>query len=154
MPRLTAVTAQIDIAAPPTTVWGLLVNPHGPRRWMDGAEVRSTWSVGAPISIDVRLEGVVRHDRGTVLAAEPERLLRYSYGSEISRHQDTPDARSEITFELLPRGEGTTLRLTHGHLTAAAAGPHARLFWTTALEVLRAEAEGRQARAQIQILDA
>lgn len=143
MAKLTEISDEIAIAAPPEAVWRLLTQPDGPRRWMDGAAVRSDWTVGAPVEIELVLEGVLRRDRGTVLAVEPGRLLRYSHWSEISRRPDTPETRSEVTFELTASDDGTRLRVTQSRLTAAAAGLHARFFWRSALTVLRDEAEGR-----------
>jgi uncharacterized protein YndB with AHSA1/START domain len=151
MPPAEPFRTEVVIDAATDAVWNALVDRDSLRLWMNRAEVTSGWEPGAAISIDVVLEGVVRHDRGTVLEAEPGRRLRYSHWSEISRRPDTPATRSIVTFDLeaLPTPEvganrvGTLLRVTQEGLTAGTAAHHGAFFWRVALVALRAVAEGR-----------
>jgi uncharacterized protein YndB with AHSA1/START domain len=159
MPAAEPFLAQVLIDASPDAVWHVLVDRDALRLWMNHADVTSTWEPGATITFDVVLEREVRHDRGTVLDAEPGHRLRYSYWSEISRRPDTPTARSIVTFELEnepatgPANRAPTrLTITQENLTAGAAAHHGSFFWRVALEALRSVAEGR-AVAGIALLD-
>jgi uncharacterized protein YndB with AHSA1/START domain len=151
MPSRSSRSAEIRIAVPPEAVWRALTQPTGVRRWMNRTDVRSSWVVGAPIEIDVLLEGEVRHDRGTVEVVDEPRLLRYSLWSAVSRRPDTPENRSRVTFELSPEGEGTRLSVLHDGLIGAA-GPHVAFFWPVALSVLRDGLEERLPRSSIQLI--
>jgi hypothetical protein len=64
-------------------------------------------------------------DRGTVLACEPERLLRYNHWSALSRRDDSEKTRSVITLTLIPEGDETTLEVRHDNLQGKAAFGHA-----------------------------
>jgi uncharacterized protein YndB with AHSA1/START domain len=151
MPSRSATRHEIAIAAAAETVWSALTQPTGRLPWMNRAEVRSAWTAGALVEIDVVLEGQLRHDRGMVEAVDKPRLLRYSLWTEVSRRRDTPENRSRVTFTLEPLGQGTKLIVEHDGLIGAA-GPHAGFFWSVALRVLRDQLEGRQAPMGIDIL--
>ena len=155
MPATTSFTTEIEIAAPPAAVWSALTQQSGRRRWLNDAEVTSSWTPGAPIAIDVVLEGREWHDRGTVVEAEPGCLLSYSLWSEVSRRSDVPEHRSIVTFRLAGLdGGGTLLQLMHARLTAGAAGSHAAFFWPVALRGLRDLVEGRQPALALGLDDA
>jgi uncharacterized protein YndB with AHSA1/START domain len=137
MPRTRSFAHQVEIDAPPADVWRALTDSDLLRRWLGGAEVRSTWRPGDPISFEGVLAGTAYHDRGTVVEAHPGRLLRYDHWSELSRGPDTPEARSLITFELSPANGGTRLTMTHERLERGTSEKHARFFWGVALHALK-----------------
>ncbi len=49
---------------------------------------------------------------GTVLTFEPERVLKYSHLSSLSRLQDEPENYTILEFRLSPMDNQTTLILT------------------------------------------
>jgi len=154
MPQSSTADAAVTIAVPPEVVWRALTQRNGRRSWLAGADVTSAWTPGAQVLIDVILEGLVRHDRGTVLDAVPSERLSYSMWTEVSRRADTPDHRSTVTFTLAADEDGgTRLTVEHMGLTAGAAGPHASFFWPVALARLRDELEDRPHRVQITLLE-
>ncbi len=77
--------------------------------------------------------------RGTVLACEPERRLRYNHWSALSRLRDSEEARTVITLQ--PNGDETDLEVCHDNLASYAAFGHARFFWRNALQDLKGIAE-------------
>jgi len=154
MPQRSTASATITIAVPPEMVWRALTQPSGRRGWLADAEATSAWTPGAPVLIDVVLEGRLRHDRGTVLEALPNERLSYSLWNEVSRRADTPDHRSTVTFTLATtEGGGTRLSIEHAGLSAGAAGPHASFFWPVALARLRDELEDRPLGMQITLVE-
>lgn len=142
-----AVEASISIQAPPEVVWRWVTQRELLRRWYAGAEVDTTWAVGSPMAITVRLGDVTLRDRGTVLAFEAPRWLRYSHWSSVSRVRDTSEGRSVITIRLVPeggdgaRGAWTRVSVEHAPGQAEAVVEHARLFWPSALHALKQAVE-------------
>jgi hypothetical protein len=56
-------------------------------------------------------------ERGTVLAIEREKLLKYSHWTELSRLPDAPENRTVITFSLDWTGDWSERR-SPGHIAA------------------------------------
>jgi uncharacterized protein YndB with AHSA1/START domain len=114
-------------------------------QWMGGARVESTWQAGSVISFTGTLQGHPYQDRGTVLACDPERLLRYNHWSALSRRDDSEKARTVITLTLTPEGEETNLQVRHDKLRGKAALGHASFFWRNALNDVNHVAESADA---------
>jgi uncharacterized protein YndB with AHSA1/START domain len=120
------------IHAKPSVVWNTLVDAAKIAQWMGGAQVEATWQPGSAIAFTGELHGHPYRDRGTVLAYEPERLLRYNHWSVLSPRDDSEKARTVITLALTPKGDETTLDVRHDNLPGKAALGHARFFWRNA----------------------
>jgi uncharacterized protein YndB with AHSA1/START domain len=136
-----SVQDSIRIRAKPRTVWATLVDPNRIVRWMGGAHVESTWRPGSAIALTGTFHGRSYEDRGTVLACEPERRLRYNHWSALSRLPDSEDTRTVITLTLQADGDETDLEVRHDNLAGHAAFGHARFFWRNALHDLKRVAE-------------
>ena len=76
-------------------------------------------------------------DRGTVLAVERERLLRYSHRAFLSRLPDLPRNRTIIALSLDWTGDKTSLTVRHECSYREAAYKHADYFWGFALNDVR-----------------
>jgi uncharacterized protein YndB with AHSA1/START domain len=138
------VMKSIEIAAAPPAVWAVLTHKDQIARWMGGAQVESTWQPGAEILFTGKLHRYRYQDRGTVLAAEPERLLQYSHWAALSQRPDLPENRSVVTLRLEPVGEGTRLTVDHEGIHNQDEYGHANYFWDFALNDVKnlAEAPG------------
>jgi uncharacterized protein YndB with AHSA1/START domain len=136
-----SVQRSIRIRAKPSVVWATLLDPVKIARWMGGAHVESTWQPGGAISFTGTLHGRPYQDCGTVLACEPERLLRYNHWSALSRLPDSEDTRTVITLTLQPDGDETDLEIRHDNLSSDAGFGHARFFWRNAFHDLKGIAE-------------
>jgi hypothetical protein len=108
---------------------------------MGGVTQKSTWEPGSAITFTHTSAGRVHDDRGTVLAFEPERLLRYNHWSALSHLPDSETTRTVITLALTPMRGETDLAVTHDNLRGKAALGHARFFWRNALADIKALAE-------------
>lgn len=143
-PRTEDFEQTIEIAAPPSEVWRTITDPERIVRWMNRARVESSWQVGSEIALLVELEGHTYRDRGTILAVEPERLLRFEHWSAVSRVPDTPETRTVMSYALAAAPIGTRLTFRHERLRTGTNAKHARFFWSVALLVLKDVAEGRE----------
>ncbi|MPZ19954.1 MAG: hypothetical protein GEV06_18870 [Luteitalea sp.] len=128
-----SVQQAIRIRAKPSEVWSSLVAPAKLARWMGGTQVDSTWEPGSAMTFTWTVRGRPLRDRGTVLACEPARLLRYNHWSVISRLPDSDETRTVITLTLTPEGDETSLEVSHENLASDEAFGHARFFWRNAL---------------------
>jgi uncharacterized protein YndB with AHSA1/START domain len=117
----TAIEREITIAARPETVWEFLVDPAKACRWM-----------GGQATLDARPGGVYRVEvlpgniaAGEFVEVDPPRRLVHTWGWEAGTSPVAPGSTT-IEIELIPDGEGTTVRFTHRDLPSADdAGKHA-----------------------------
>ncbi len=135
------IERSILLPASPATAWQALTDPAQLRQWMGepemDLEVLTDWTVGGPLLIRGELHGRFEN-RGTVLAFEPHRLLRYSHQSSFSRLPDAPESASVLTFRLEPAGEHTTLTLTIDGFPTESIYRHLDFYWRGTLGVLAA----------------
>jgi uncharacterized protein YndB with AHSA1/START domain len=115
-----AVTRELVIDASPETVWEFLTDPEKIKRWK-GVLVSFDATAGAAYRIEVIPTHIAA---GKVVELDPPHRLVYTWGWE--QGGPVPPGSTTVEYELLPRGEGTLLRLTHRDLPGAgAAGRHA-----------------------------
>ena len=130
---------EVAIAASPETVWEFLVDPEKATRWM-----------GQKCSFDPRPGGEYRCDvipghtaRGEFVELDPPRRLVFTWGWEPGEDGEPRAAGSStIEIELVPEGDGTLLRFTHGDLPSAEAADSHSKGWDHYLERLRVAAPG------------
>ncbi len=94
------IHAEHFFAHAPSAVWRALTDPALLSRWWASGDVRPI--VGHRFELDMGHWGKQPCE---VLAVEPERLLSYRFAA------GTLD--TTITWELVPEGQGTRLKLTH-----------------------------------------
>jgi uncharacterized protein YndB with AHSA1/START domain len=130
-----AVVKSIEICASANDVWRALTEPDKIAQWMGGARVESKWEIGGEITFTGEMPNFNKtyRDRGTVLAVEREKLLRYSHWTALSRLPDAPENRTVITFSLDWTGAATRLTVRHERFYSEAAYKHANFFWGFAL---------------------
>lgn len=121
----------------------MLTEPDQIAKWMDGAQVDSTWELGSEITFSGTMPNFNRkyRDRGTVLAVERERLLQYSHWSQMTRRPDLPQNRTVITFTLEPVEAKTHLTFRQDNFHTEVEYKHANFFWGVALYMLRKSLE-------------
>lgn len=134
----TTVERELAIDAAPETVWEFLVDPDKATRWM-----------GQSASLDPRPGGLYRIEiipgevaKGEFVELEPPRRLVYTWGWEPGgRAGKIPPGSTRIEIELIPAGDGTTLRFRHDLPSAEAAESHA-VGWDHYFERLVVAARG------------
>src|SRR5438552_12643700 len=102
----------VTIHATQGEVWNALTNHAQVKQYLHGTEMSTDWKEGSPISWKGEWKGQSYEDKGTVLAVEPERLLRYTHWSPMGGSEDKPDNYHTVTYELAGEDGKTTLTLT------------------------------------------
>jgi uncharacterized protein YndB with AHSA1/START domain len=130
------------IAVPRVRVFAAWLDPASMAQWMCPGDVTQ-----ALVEADPRVGGefriVMRHaagdeeHRGAYLVIDPPARLSFTWISSYTDHQPTV-----VTIELLERGQGTELILTHRRLPPAARDAHHR-GWTDIVEKLAGSLQAR-----------
>jgi len=107
------VQREIQIAAPPATVFAFLTDPDKILNWM-GAEATTEAHPGGLYLV----KGIgARVARGTFREVVPVHRLAYSFGWE--GREEVPPGSSLVEIDLVDRDGGTLLRMTHSGLPNA-----------------------------------
>jgi uncharacterized protein YndB with AHSA1/START domain len=133
--------AQIDIAAPPSTVWNALTDPTLIAKYFFGSQVQTDWKPGSPIVWKGQFDGKSYEDRGTILDVEPNRLLRVTHFSPMSGQPDEPENYHTLTYVLDEHAGNTRVSLSQDNNGTEAEARRATANWTTMLEGLKQTVE-------------
>ena len=132
----------VTIDAPRAKVWDALTNPLKVKQYMHGTNMSTDWKVGSPITWTGEWQGQSYEDKGTVLAVEPERLLKTTHWSPMGGSQAKPENYHTVTYELAEQGGKTILALTHdNNATQEEADKMAENNWGPMLQGLKETAE-------------
>jgi uncharacterized protein YndB with AHSA1/START domain len=132
----------VTINAPRAKVWEALTNPAKVKQSFHGTTLSTDWRVGSPVIWTGEWKGQSYVDKGTVLAFEPERLLKCTHWSQLGGSEDTPENYHTVTYELAEDGGTTTLTLTQdNNATQEEADSMAENNWGPVLLALKATAE-------------
>src|ERR1700685_3504695 len=97
------------IRTTPEKLWEALTTSEFSKRYWWDTSVVSDWKVGSPFSLMV---GGQTTDVGEILAADPPRLLSYTFRHILNEtaRQERP---SRVSFVIEPHGKLVKLTLTH-----------------------------------------
>jgi uncharacterized protein YndB with AHSA1/START domain len=129
------VVVECDLPDPPERVWRALTVPELLAAWLMPNDIRPQVGTHFRFQPETQKTG---EEGGSidckVLAAEPNRLLRYSWrGSESEHDAEGHSLDSIVTFELSRTATGGThLRLVHTAFPLSSRQPHAILGGATA----------------------
>jgi uncharacterized protein YndB with AHSA1/START domain len=133
--------ATTTIQAPPDAVWAVLTDPDRVPEYMLGSKVETDWRRGSAITWSGEWEGKTFQDHGTILDAEPGRLLRMTHFSPMSGQEDKPENYHTVSFELEPDGGATKLVLSQDNNPSIEAMEHSEKNWRTVAEALKKAVE-------------
>jgi uncharacterized protein YndB with AHSA1/START domain len=102
----------VNIDATRERVWEALTDPEKVKQYMHGTEMSTDWKEGSPIVWKGEWKGRSYEDKGTVLAVEPQKLLKYTHWSPMGGSEDKPENYHTVTYELAGEDGKTTLTLT------------------------------------------
>jgi len=100
MSRDLKMEVSIQINAPAFKVWDALTNPEQVKKYFFGTKLESSLVVGEPIIFSGEWEGKPYQDKGTVLENITNRILKYSYWSNLSGTPDLPENYATVTYRL------------------------------------------------------
>ncbi|WGS17756.1 MULTISPECIES: SRPBCC family protein [unclassified Bradyrhizobium] len=111
------VRREIEIAAPPASVFAFLTDPQKIVSWM-GLEAKTELHPGGLFFLKGVGDDHERAARGAFREVVPVHRLAYSFGWEGG--EEVPPGSSLIEIDLIDKDSGTLLRMTHSGLPNAA----------------------------------
>jgi uncharacterized protein YndB with AHSA1/START domain len=134
-------TAETEISASPEQVWDVLIDPEEIKKFMFGADVRTDWKKGSPITWQGVYEGKEYTDKGEILEVEQGRLLKVTHYSPLSGQEDVPANYHTLTYELEDRGTTTHLSLSQDNNGSQEEADHSRGMWEMLVNSVKEAAE-------------
>jgi uncharacterized protein YndB with AHSA1/START domain len=130
------VRREVQIAAPPSTVFAFLTDPDKILRWI-GTEAKAEPHPGGIYLVNVHGENIAR---GRFTEVIPVHRLAYSFGWE--GNEVVPPESSLVEIDLLDRDGGTLVRFTHSGLPSTEECANHEKGWIHYLERLEVAATG------------
>jgi uncharacterized protein YndB with AHSA1/START domain len=127
----------ITIDAPAQKVWDALTRPEIIKQYFFGTDAISDWQPGSPLVFKGEWQGKTYEDKGTIMDADPGKLLRYSYWSSMSGIEDKPENYVIVTYHLVPENDTTTLELTQENIPDEKMKAHSEENWRKVLDSLK-----------------
>jgi uncharacterized protein YndB with AHSA1/START domain len=137
MERQHVSKASIAIEASGADVWDALVNPASAKAYFFGAEVRSDWREGSPITFTGEFNGNSYREKGTILRCQPPKLLQYSHWSDLEQLPDLPENYRTWTFHIESEDRGVILAVTEDNIPDDTKRARSDEFWAGALSTIK-----------------
>lgn len=118
-------------------VWNALTRPNEIRVYLFGTTTITDWHVGGSIRFVGEWEGQTYEDKGTVLAVEQLKLIRYTHWSSMSGLADLPENHVVVIYQLEEANGSTTFTLTQENCRSEEVQQLAEKNWTTILDSLK-----------------
>lgn len=139
------ITGKVNgtIYASLSDVWKALTDPDLIKQYFFGTNTITDWKVGSPIKFTGEWQGKIYEDKGTVLAFEPEKLIRYSYWSSMSGIEDKPENYMAVTYELASNngskgnGGSTRIIITQENIPDEKTKEHSEENWKKVIDQLK-----------------
>jgi len=135
-------TVSIEIKAPISKVWKALTEPEQIKKYLFGTDTKCDWKVGSPITFSGVWEGKPYEDKGTILAFEPEKLLKYNYWSNW-QGEDSLDKRQVISYKLNAENGKTIFTLVQENCPTEQAKDHSANNWKSVLNSMKEMLEAK-----------
>jgi len=103
---------QITIHASPANVWAGLTKPELVKKYMMGADVKSDWKVGSPLTYTGEYKGKAFTEKGVIKKIEKEKILQATHFSATSGKEDKPENYALVTWELDKKGDDTIVTVS------------------------------------------
>jgi uncharacterized protein YndB with AHSA1/START domain len=133
------------IHASASQVWDALTKPELIKQYFFGTNAKSDWKPGSPVTFTGEWEGKSYKDKGTVLKAEPGKLLQYTYWSSMSGIEDKPENYVVVTFDIKEENDETNLSITQQNIPDEKTKKHSEENWKMVLNNLKGLLEKKKA---------
>jgi uncharacterized protein YndB with AHSA1/START domain len=112
MQKVRAAEASITVNADAKTVWHALTTPSSLKKFFFGADVKTSWDVGSPITFSGEFKGKPYVDKGEIKNADTNKKLSFTHLSGMSGDDDKPENYHLLTITLAPKQGATEVTLT------------------------------------------
>jgi len=119
----------VIIHAPVTMVWRALTEPALIKKYFFGVDIIGEWKEGNTIISKGEWQGKKFDGKYKVLQVETQKLLKYSYWSNLSGHADVPENYHIITYELSEENDNTRFTLTEENLATSEMKEQSARLW-------------------------
>jgi uncharacterized protein YndB with AHSA1/START domain len=133
---------QMTIHASPTKVWEALTTPQLVKKYMMGADVKSDWKVGSPLTYTGEYDGKHFEEKGVIKKIEPGKVLQATNFSTTSGKEDKPENYVLVTWELHERAGDTIVAVSQDGISNEKGVEGSKANWTGVLEGLKKTIEG------------
>lgn len=123
----------LAIAAPVEKVWAALTRPELVEQYFFGTKLVTDWQVGSPIFFRGEWEGKAYEDKGTVLAFDAPKSLKYNYWSSWGELPDVPENYANITYAVHEEGGMTIVTVTQDNIENEEKRAHSEQNWQMVL---------------------
>ena len=130
-------SASISINASVEKVWEALTKPELIKKYFFGTDTHTDWKPGSKITFTGEWEGKSYEDKGTIIAVEQNKMIKYNYWSEMSGIEDKPENYVVITYELAKEGDKTKLTITQENIPDEKMKEHSIENWKKVMSNLK-----------------
>lgn len=128
----------ILINCPVEKVWAALTDKSMIKQYFFGTETITDWQQGSPILFRGTWDNVEYEDKGYILKIVPNKLIRYSYWSNLSGLEDSIENYQNITYEIYPKDSGTLVVVTQDNIDTEEKKVHYEMnIWKVVLKGLK-----------------
>lgn len=137
MSKKLVATRSIGIKAPIEQVWKALTDPELIKKYFYGTQTTTDWKVGGPIRFHGEWEGKSYEDKGTILAFEENKLIKYNYWSSFSEIPDVPENYNDITYLLTQRNDEVVYTVLQEGIRDEQARDQSESHWGVVMEQMK-----------------
>ncbi len=134
--------ATILVNAPVSKVWDALINPKIIKQYLFGTTVESDWKAGSAITYTGTWEGKAYKDKGRVIEIIPNKLLKTTFWSSLSKLPDTPENYNNVAYSLDGDNGKIRVTITQDNNSSQESADHSAKNWKMVLEKMKEILEG------------
>ncbi len=131
----------VVINASSKKVWEALTNPKLIKQYLFGTDTVTDWKNGSQIKWKGVWEGKSYEDKGEVIEAVPEKILRYTYWSSMSGLEDKKENYVTVSCIITNQKNNVKLTITQDNIKTKESKEHSEKSWSTVGEELKKIAE-------------
>jgi uncharacterized protein YndB with AHSA1/START domain len=129
--------ASVVVNASREKIWEALTKPELVKRYFFGTNLVTDWTVGSALFFRGDWNGKAYEDKGTVLSFDPPKSLSFDYWSAFSGHEDRPDLRQIVRYDLEETDGGIRVSVDQSNVDTQEHADHGAKNWQGVLEALK-----------------